>query len=1081
MILEQAAYLLGDSELLLEAKADKSVPMAVDWVLNWLTKTGRGKDPDKAMGNTTTFNNAHYYDRNLERPDYEAISRDAIDAAKESDAEDGITRTDAEYKAIGRQAAETAKERDRADRAAPHDQTMAESVVEAVVGEFSHPVDYVHQLTGRGKGWSKMFVLAFTRIALTECDFKTDHPDKQKIEQLKKCYLTATMMWKADKNQFGDDCNMQGITYNKLVAACKPHHREALARWNEEKAQFESEWLRNLAIRELAAAGNDNPTEEEITAAINAIRERTDGDIAAAVEVEETPAEPVNQPYIPKKTDEGPYADLPKPYTDGVFRLGNYNCVLIPNYEASHTWEKFTNRTPSGEHGGGVSWCITYARGHWSMYGCGNSRTVYYCYTDNLRTLNKLDYPDGFSTDENGSELPRRGTANTEWGRSLICIMIDPPTDTASWRFAQATSRYNHGDGRGYNADLERGGDNFINSRGDNEYAAQTIATMFGCTPKEVKAKLVHHTATTNNNNENVDRSDAEAIIERRDFKRRHRGMYIAPMYDQADCTDYIITCRGSKALIINNNWINRIWYKDINFLWSGRNCDYFRVQLGASQYNIVNRQGRYMLPDDVPYVNGNTPAQHRYVDVTLKPDGTTIYHNFVDLKTGKYVFKQPFHLLVCTDYIYHAKQLATDYIPVYMTPDDKFKRYYLITARGKKLGPYNVNENRNTTNIEDLAYNVRYKGLPYEGWPKVNPITKHYIFINNGSDTTVDIKKFSPDGTIGDTVAVAKRRHHPLVSNDGTILYTDDLNKYTILMPDGQIRPINKLFDDRGAVFVYNSTLVAIRTSNNSLDIYDYSELDDDGFCVLKHSLRPDHGVSIDINNTTASVCLETTLMWDYKLKSLATTEDIMPDITISSISSYEGGKDDRIFRGYYKDENNRRQEVVGRYNVKTGEYYTSREAIQDIELEFNRHVVPLMHEGDTYYLYRADYQTRADLLFDAEFNLISNDYKDYTMIGHDLFLARCLNTDSKVILNTDGTRLFDETFDKILSSPDESGIGSVKKGRNTYYFNVQGDFSRSIEPLIESIKSIKQNIITESIKTKRYNNYMFLAAQMC
>lgn len=1092
MILEQAAYYLNDGELLTEAKCDNSIPNAVKWVMNWLARTGRGKDPSSATGNMTRFNNPDYYNRTRQTPNYDALGNNHIQALRQTDETNGTERTNAEYAQLKREYIAQLKAQEQETRSNPHDQTLAESLVESIVIKFSHEIDYEH------KGWAKMFIEAFTRIAFTEANFGTNHPDNDKIEQMKKLYLTATMMWKAAKNNFGsegfrnsfgDDTNMQGITYAKLLAACKGHYQEAKRLWTAEETGYKAAMLRKKAINELIGQHYEplitaqlhrdalarrtavteeerqnrladiirhnpadwHPSEEEINAKLAEYTENN-VEITTITPVEEAPAE--DAAHIPEINTTGPCANLPNPYMENSFRLGTYNVTRIPDYRASHTWEKFQNRTPENDHGTGVSWCLSYGATHWDGY-VNSNRTVYFIWKDNFRTLDKANYPEAFGNRANA-------TADTEYGRSLMCIIVGH-SNTDPWLFIQCTSRYNHGDGRGLRDSIDKGGDYFLPGRNTVDAGARAIADLMGCTVEQVKTKLCYvapNRNTGNNTNAVIQERIQKAmdVISRKAFNQRHVGLYI----EHIAGGDYNYIVRVSDqhyALIVNNEWVDQTWYKEKPIGLSGnnyhaRNTMLWKVKLPSGEYNIVNAIGEYQLPDD--YSNISNIFDNRYVRVTIDNNNQNLY----DLKSKRFVFKTPVYNIVESGKIDPAAGIAvfkniTDY---------RHNDVHLVNAKGKDFGSID-----GTPTI--------FSNMP--AFTKYFAITIKYD--DRDGRTKRCIKFRNADGTINqDRDPIENVENEPILFPDGSV-FCFTANRDTmygiILKPDGTTVRLPPEFNVNRAVYrrhgmpeyicaIPGTTKITFNHLNDRA-VVDTAEVDENGCATVVNYYR---NQSIDVTGNPSVGKLACINNGHIRLIDLLTNESVLePNYYVLSRSAHSI-TNSKLFYFICTDGTT---EKFGIANFVTGEVHTTPlpgeiDNAQVLENDNNIFVVIKYISNGRYRF--ALYNDKVEPIYCST----ETNYGYFTSIGHGLFVADVdvdvSNRRSKrIILKSDGELLFNKPFDKLCSAPNKEGYGIVRIGRNDWYYNTLGDLSRNLEQLEESVKghkSIKhQNLYLESV----------------
>lgn len=1098
MILERAAYLL-DGEYLTEAICDKSIPNAVEWVEKWLVRTGRGKDPMAGTGTQSRFNNAMYYNRTRTTPNYNQIGLDAVAAAKAEDRANGETHDQAYYDDVKKNAIKAAKDAETEARSQKHNESLAETLVEGVVIAFSHPIDY------EKKGWAKMFIQAFTRIAFTECDYNTDHPNELKVDRLKKAYLTATMMWKAAKqnfgsegfrNLFGDDPNMQGIGYNQLMNAVKGHYQEALHIWNVEKENYVEKQkelqAKNKLISAYYEAAYPNATEEEMKdylknnpdnfeptpEAIAAMRAENDEAVQREIEnylnnvTAETTETDVPEPgHIPDINEPGKYHGLPNPYMEGTIRCGNYNVTRIHNYEESHTWLPFQNKTPEGDEDSGISWCLSYASNHWRGYLVDYpGRTCYFIWTDDFRTLKREDYPEAYSGHANA-------TADTPWGRSLMCIIVKNEGPDRPWVFVQATSRYNHGDGHGEGFNnIQKAGDSFFSAVGDTvEAGAGALAQLMGTTPQEVMKRLP---AVSGNEATAGDIRTLERYLDAGDFSHNPPGGIIMNRHNG----NFVIKCDNDYrhyALIINGRWVNRTWYTGEPSRLNRSVNTLYKVRLDDGLYNVVDGSGKYMLPDNYPeielYGNGYFRNYNdRYLVVRLNTSAT-LQENMFDIVTHKFVFKKP---------IYHIRNAVTitptslnNGIEAELTEEDHDNSILsVITPRGKVLF-------KQTEQLK-VAHSGNING---------SSINKYFITMLDytiGGSNNYFLKSIN-DTAEGHYVLNVNSAQFGTFSDDGWFVGYGrvDINNalwaYYIVKPDGTtIQLYNAYRNEFNDVRFITGTHKVVFTGAKNL-LFDP---DADPNATELDSIRDQETAELmrqyfkyNYNDTNMTSLYDTALGYKYLTRHTHTIvrvdnfKPITDEIDTEVVLCTRLDKENYIFvartttaptRWYY-----------GTFN-RQGEVHMIGPKSVGVTMSVGPNII-----GDyqhAYYTIKLNGRSTQSL-YDINNHEISHEYDDYHYIGNGLFLAdlkasnprRNLTTNKYVIIKLDGSKLINKEFDKLISAPGDEGYGVLVNNGTEYYYNTLGDCSTSLEDFNESVK-----VPAESNK---YNFLYEAAAYLC
>lgn len=300
--------------------------------------------------------------------------------------------------------------------------------------------------------WLNSYVLGLTRILYTELNYDKPKFKVSMLSDLKKVYFSAVYA-RQEGIQNNDsslmmDKNMNGLSFAELKTKFMPYYEKYHAIYEKNK-------------REYIAANKHTEQKEKskISMAEGAVYDGA-GNIII---------------------------DFEEPYHENSFKIGTYNACMIPTHKAAATWNKFTNKTSSNM---GCNWCITIPDNstNWESYGCGDTRTVYFCWKDNFLNLNVKDFNDG-------------SAPYNDWGKSLICVMVNNSSSPDS-SIQQVTSRYNHYNGEGKSAQASLGfGDDFCGEAG-SEGLNKELAKLLGCSLEDIEEKLVYtgETVDTENN-----------------------------------------------------------------------------------------------------------------------------------------------------------------------------------------------------------------------------------------------------------------------------------------------------------------------------------------------------------------------------------------------------------------------------------------------------------------------------------------------------------------------------------------------------------------------------------------------------
>lgn len=1046
--------------LLLEAKADKSIPDAVDWMINWLAKTGLGKDPKSGTGNQSNFNNSHYYTNNLTKPDYNKIKKDAISKAKQEDIENEVERTFTEYEEIGNQAVKQAKENDKRQREQPHDQTMAESLVEQIVGRFSHPIDFER------KGWAKMFIKAFTRIAFSECDFATDHPDERKLKNLEKCYLIATMLWLKSKEEgtkiaFGDDCDMEGISYSQLIQACKGHYNECLTKWNAMKEEYDNKikykrkydnalksllymhyYDENLNDREIEKLIEENPenyipSEKEILDEIKYIGD--DYETKTSTEEKEEQQEEEQQVKIPNIEEDNMYKGIPNPYMKNTVRCGKYNVTRINNFSQSQTWYPFQNYQSNFKDKNetpGVHWCISQSSTHWNSYLKGTNRICYFCWTDNFRNLKRQDYPQAFKNNSNT-------TFDTEWGRSLICVMVTE--EDGEWKFVQATTRYNHADGRGSFvnvSDVENSGDNYINEcKGTSDLAARTLSRIFGCSPEEIKEKLSYKIHDVNSDIEFIKNFAKENNFKSENFRRNNISLETVI---NKQFKIFIIYYNGLYYLIYNSKIVGNKGFYDIYSI-----SDYLYKVTFDNFENIIDLDGNYLIPNDHRNINFIDVNNRFFVVCDNNKE------NIFDLKTKRYLLKKPVYKINL--YQQNIPNLNSGVVAALNEENYKNKKYSLIDLNNKIISE-EYSEEKLKKRLNNISSN-----------------NKDFTFEKNGMTLTIKTKS----GVEIDEAYY--NQFYIYYLNSGILIYKDiEHNEYHVAYPDGskkKIYPSKKLLTN--ITIIPNTTYFAytvLENNSNIIRVIDIKENPDkDGSSAnfpIVHEAEYNFPFDININTyfEVKKMIFEgynTTERFDNTavLYNLETGEDLIKKFASeNNIKSYK--------LSYYKQNSFKLKCILDDdtiefydflFNPKTGVYTYFKHKINDITFYRNK-------KNNKKYKTIVYKDNKNIYLNETDCKRISDEYYSYLPIEDNLHLVKLTNNKNSkyIFIDNNGMDVLNFEFDKLVSFPDDDGIGVLIKNGVELFYNINGEVSQNADDLIDTIN-------------EHHYSYLDMAAYLC
>lgn len=508
---------------------------------------------------------------------------------------------------------------------------MAKEKVAQINVIFNHPVDYTlgcpndrdRDADGNEIGPRvyemkiiRMFCLGLVRILYGELHYETEFVNPRKIEDLKKCILTALvadrkaqMASRGGQVTYPWSTDLNGKTFNQLKTELLPHYQEA----KETLAEWDRSWHER------------NPNSHRVTA--------------------DAPAEEI------EAADDGTIDDgLPQPDMSDAVRLGDYNVKWIQNHKQSSCWNKYTNKVSSHA---GCNWCITIPSdpGHWGHYMHSHDYpTVYFLWKDNFKELKRQDY----NVEPFYSQQPYN-----DWGKSLMCLMVK--SERHEWKFLLLTSRYNHfkGDGAGgFHSDGGGWGDSFARN-------AEDAAHIIGCTVAELKQACPVRERPDNYQDTGRDYSQDQSVfgLASDDPYISDEAAHSREAFDQflvntpysivrlvneynADCThlpsgdNIAIVCPSGTGIahriFINGFPMNNEWYRSVELIGSRAANDLndvlFQVRYRDKKYNIIDVNNFKYLPRNVDNISISSD-----VDKVVVRSNHKI--NVFDLKKRKFMY----------------------------------------------------------------------------------------------------------------------------------------------------------------------------------------------------------------------------------------------------------------------------------------------------------------------------------------------------------------------------------------------------------------------------------------------------------
>lgn len=462
------------------------------------------------------------------------------------------------------------------------------------------------------------FLPGAIRIAINDCGWNTPHKNLKMLENLRYLYTAAYLEWRDGiaegrpgpqrGQQYAGKYNrdFNGLSYTQMM--------------NELGDQIQPTKARIAQIRRDAGLP---------------------GDLAPEEEIEEHPQE------------------------EQITTNSPYHIELIENYNQSHEWFQYTNPTAEqrGDHFPGARWCIAEYADQWRYYQnqYNNNVTVYYCWkAPSKQALLDMNRHVGDYDTENLDMVPF-----SEYGLSLICVMVRQGRRPGSVEFLQATSRYNHCDGHGHR---RFNGDEHSRYFGDNlccDGGKAKICEILGMSTREFD----HFLKPVNGGNGSVSHDnvianlgDVEALCHAVDdydtyddygiIRIKHGGQY-----------NYYDTY--TKNLLSPSQW----FYRADGFVKPG----VAKVRFNDNKFNLINVDGDLLLDVNASYMDISN--NYKYIKAGFK-HGDSLYYNIIRMDNGRPLLRR----------LYKDVMLCDNYgvsIPVF-DDDDRWK---LLDTKGKVIG----------------------------------------------------------------------------------------------------------------------------------------------------------------------------------------------------------------------------------------------------------------------------------------------------------------------------------------------------------------------------------------------------------
>ena len=414
-----------------------------------------------------------------------------------------------------------------------------------------------------------------------------------------------------------------------------------------------------------------------------------------------------------------------------------YHVELIENYRQAHEWYDYTNPTAdqAGNHFAGARWCIAEYNDHWDHYmnHFGRKRpTVYFCWKaaskEALLAMNEhvadYDIPGSNDRDERGyrkdDQLPF-----SEYGLSLICVMVTEGDRPGEVKFLQATSRYNHCNSHG---EKRMDGDPHAQYYGDNlcrDGGKRKICEILGMSSAEFDRRLKPVNGGGNASHDNIMNAvdDLSAVLDIADDydEDENVGLYRIRHNDEYNCYD-----------MYTHKFISDSWFRKC---YPFSNNGFSVVQLNNGKWNIINARGEFMIDVDVDSIEYNSSRNENYAKVGINKGGD-MFCNIVRVDSGRPLLRR----------LYKDAKLLPSFgntISV-LDSDNKWKR---VDVKGKVVStlPENMEIYKETSKLMCLKSRTRpnyYKIVSKKNNKEIAKITGSIGRINTYKDGCIVVKK---------------------------------------------------------------------------------------------------------------------------------------------------------------------------------------------------------------------------------------------------------------------------------------------------------------------------------------------------
>lgn len=449
--------------------------------------------------------------------------------------------------------------------------------------------------------------------------------------------------------------------------------------------------------------------------------------------------------------EERPAAEAPAPVDHSP-----YHVELIENYRQAHEWYDYTNPTAdqAGNHFAGARWCIAEYNDHWDHYMSHFGRrrpTVYFCWKaaskEALLAMNEhvadYDLPGSDERDRDGyrkdDQLPF-----SEYGLSLICVMVAEGDRPGEVKFLQATSRYNHCNSHG---EKRMDGDPHAEYYGDNlcrDGGKRKICELLGMSAAEFDRRLK---PVNGGGNGAISHDNIMAAVDNLD-----EVLNIAGDYDRFENVG-LYRIRHNREYnyydIYTHKFISDSWFREG---YSFSNNGFCVVQLSNGKWNIINAHGEFMVDVDADSIEYDYDRNENYAKIGINKGGNMFY-NIVRVDNGRPLLRKLYK---------DVKLLQTFGKTISVMDSDN--RWKLVDIKGKVVStlPEDMEINRETSKLMFLRSRSRsnyYKIVSKKNNREIAKFTGTLSRINTYSDGCIIVKKednkynlYTENGPVFDT-----------------------------------------------------------------------------------------------------------------------------------------------------------------------------------------------------------------------------------------------------------------------------------------------------------------------------------------